>query len=362
MKIKKIPVVLSFLFAASAHAAKDPITVQHSFSSEIYTEAQPVKAFLDDFDKPLESGDSAFTYNTFELGVKHMGVGVGVQSRFDYVLEFDPDTALYTHLEKNDLPFEARNYRYFLKGKQSTSHGVYISYDLELLNKSIVIAPKMTFFQSAHFQDGVVDGTIYSDEVKGALNTEYYFSKDILFKEFTPNEKPSGQGYSLDLAFSWQVNDDLKVSALVKDLMYEVEYEGSGFVKGFTTDIPFTETSDGTISTSPTVQLNTSAYGREVTHTLEHDPRYYVNVYYQYSDRVGFELATRKFNKDTFNQLSINYGFWDHWRTFVGFETHSQAYQIGLANKYFELAFKTDSFDFDSANYVNLSWVLRKDF
>jgi len=362
MKIKKIPVVLPLLFATSAFAAKNPISIHHNFSSEIYTEAQPVKAFLDDFDKPLESGDSAFTYNTFEIGVKHMGVGVGVQSRFDYVLEFDPDTALYTHIEKNDLTFEDRNYRYYLRGKQSTSHGLYISYDLELLNKSIVIVPKMTFFQSAHFQDGVVDGTIYSGEVQGALKTDYYFSKDVLFKEFTPAEKPSGKGYSFDLGFAWQVNDNLRVSALVKDLIYEVEYEGSGFVKGFTTDIPFTENSDGTISTTPTVQLNTSAYGREITHTLEHDPRYYVNLHYQYSDKIGFELATRKFNKDTFNQLSVKYGFWDHWRVFVGAESHSKAVQLGIANKYFELAFKTDSFELDNANYANLSWVLRKDF
>ena len=362
MNIKKIPIILVCLYATHTYAAKDPISVIHNFSSEIYTESQPVKAFLDDFDKPLESGDSAFTYNIFELGVKHMGVGVGVQSRFDYVLEFDPDTALYTHLEKNDLVFEDRNYRYYLKGKQSTSHGLYISYDIELLDKSIIVAPKVTFFQSAHFQDGVGDGTIYSDDVEGALQADYYFSKDVLFKEFTPSEKPSGQGYSFDLAFSWQVNDDFKVSALVKDLVYEAEYEGSGFVKGFTTDIPFTENSDGTISTTPTVQLSTSAYGREVTHVLEHDPRYYVNMNYQYSDRVGFELATRKFNKDTFHQLSVNYSFWDNWRTFVGYESHSQAYRIGISNKYFELAFKTDSFDLDNANYANLSWVLKKDF
>lgn len=362
MKIKKSVLALTFLFAGYAEAAKPPITVQHSFNSEIYTEAQPIKAFLDDFDKPLESGDSAFTFNTSELGVKHMGVGVGVQSRFDYLLEFDPDTALYTHLEKNDLAFDERNYRYYLKGKQSTTHGVYISYDLQLLDKSILIAPKMTFFQSVHFQDGVVDGTVYSDEVKGALTTNYYFSKDVLFKEFTPAEKPKGKGYSFDLQLAWQITETIKVSALIKDLIYEAEYEGAGFVNGFTTDIPFTENNDGTISTSPTVQLNTSAYNREITHTFEHDARYYFNLDYQFNERFAFELASRKYNQDVFNQLTAKYGFWNDWQAFAGFETHSKAYQFGVQNKYFSVSLKTDSFDFANANYVNLSWAIKKDF
>ena len=362
MKIKISPVILSLFVAAHAQAGKHPITVHHSFSSEIYTEAQPVKAFLDEFDKPLETGDNAFTFNTFELGVKHMGVGVGVQSRFDYVLEFDPDTALYTHLEKNDLPFENRNYRYYLEGKQSTTHGVYISYDIELFKKSLIIAPKVTYFQSTHFQDGVIDGTIYSDEVEGALNVDYYFSKDVLFKEFTPATSPQGKGYSFDLGMSWQATGDLNIHVLAKDLFYEAEYEGSGFVKGFTTDIPFQENEDGTLSTSPTVKLNTSSFDREIMHTLERDARYYVNVDYQYNDRIAFQLASRKYHNDAFHQMSASYGFWDHWKTFAGFETHSKAYLIGVENKYFTLSFKTDNFDFDNANYANLSWSIKKDF
>ena len=109
------------------------------FDAEIYTEAQPVQAFVDDFDAPLTSGDSAFTYNIFEVGVGYNNFKIGLQSRFDYVLNFDPDTAKYTHTEKNDLEFEDRFYTYALDGKQATSNGVFVSYDFKFLDKKGVV-------------------------------------------------------------------------------------------------------------------------------------------------------------------------------------------------------------------------------
>ncbi|MGB6141893.1 MAG: hypothetical protein WBG55_16350, partial [Pseudoalteromonas rhizosphaerae] len=113
----------AFLITPISYAAEQ-FQVFTTFDSEVYTEAQPVTAFIDDFDAPLTSGDSAFTYNVFEFGVGYGNFKVGYQSRFDYVLSFDPDTAVYFHTEKNDLPFEDRNYVYYLDGKQSTTNGL----------------------------------------------------------------------------------------------------------------------------------------------------------------------------------------------------------------------------------------------
>ncbi|KZN43039.1 hypothetical protein [Pseudoalteromonas luteoviolacea] len=348
------------LFTASTAFAAD-IELIHSFDSEIYTEAQPVKSFLDEFDHPLTSGDSAFTYNIFELGVKYKGVSLGAQSRYNYVLEFDPDTALFTYLEKNDLPFEKRDYRYLLKGKQSTTHGVFLAYDIDVLGHGLTITPKITYYQSAHFQDAVVDGTVFSDEIKGALETEYYFSRDILFKTFTPEERPQGKGYSFDLAINWQVTEDLFVSLRGLDIVNETKYEGAGFVNGFTTDVPFTEQGDS-IVTEPSIRLRTSAFGQEIEYSFEHDARYYFDVSYRYNNQFSFDLFTRFFNNDTFVQGNVNYYFNDDWKVFTGYETHSKAVEVGIANKYFGASIKTDKLDLDDAYYANVNWFLKLAF
>ncbi|MEI8642482.1 hypothetical protein P4S68_21705 [Pseudoalteromonas sp. Hal099] len=88
-------------------SANNQFQIFTHFDAEIYTEAQPVQAFVDDFDEPIKSGDSAFTYNIFEIGVGYNNFKVGLQSRYDYVLNFDPDTALYTYLEKTIYPLKS---------------------------------------------------------------------------------------------------------------------------------------------------------------------------------------------------------------------------------------------------------------
>ena len=57
-----------------------------------------------------------------------------------------------------------------------------MSYDFKFLESdALSITPKLTVFASAHFQDAQVQGTVYSDEIQGALEVDYYFSKDERF-------------------------------------------------------------------------------------------------------------------------------------------------------------------------------------
>ena len=349
----------AFLITPLSHA-EDKLQIFTTFDSEVYTEAQPVKAFIDDFDAPLTSGDSAFTYNVFEFGVGYGNFKLGFQSRFDYALNFDPDTALYLHTEKNDLPFEDRHYNYYLDGKQATSNGLFLSYDFKFLQAdALTITPKLTIFASTHYQDANVQGQVYSDEIQGALTVDYYFSKDILFKRFTPDENPSGIGYSFDLAAQWKVNQDLTFGVLAQDLFYETEYEQSGYVNGYTTEVPFTENDDGDIVTEPTVRLATSENGNEVTHKFDMPVRIKVYADYRINDLFSTELMVKRFDQDTFSQLKGRMHFWDHWAVIGGYETKSEAFLLGIENDYFGLNIQTDNIDIDKAYYANVNWYVK---
>ena len=352
----------AFLITPLSHA-EDKLQIFTTFDSEVYTEAQPVKAFIDDFDAPLTSGDSAFTYNVFEFGVGYGNFKVGYQSRFDYVLSFDPDTAVYFHTEKNDLPFEDRNYVYYLDGKQSTTNGLFVSYDFKFLDSdALTITPKLTVFASTHFQDINVEGTVYSDEIQGALTVDSYFSKDILFKRFTPDENPSGLGYSVDLAVNWKINQDLTIGLLAQDLLYETEYKKSGFANGYTTELPFTENDDGDIATEPTIRLATSEYGNEVTHKFDMPVRVKVYADYRINDLFSSELMVKQFDQDTFSQLKARMHFWDHWAVIGGYEIKSEAFLLGIENDYFGFNIQTDNLDIDKAYYANVNWYLKLAF
>lgn len=360
MKKKILALGFSTILTSPFIHANNDFQFFSTLDSEVYTEAQPVKAFIDDFDAPLTSGDSAFTYNVFELGVGYGNFKVGYQSRFDYVLSFDPDTARYLHTEKNDLAFEERDYIYDLNGKQSTTNGLFLSYDFKFLESdALSITPKLTVFASTHFQDAHVQGTVYSDEIQGALEVDYFFSKDILFKRFTPDENPSGVGYSLDLAASWDINQDLSVSLLIQDLLYETEYEKSGFVNGYTTEVPFSETADGGIVSQPTIRLSTSELGHEKTHTFEMATRFKAYIDYRLNDKYSTQVRFKRYDKDTFVQLKAAVHFWDHWSAYTGYETNSEAVLVGVENDYLGFTVQTDQLDIDKAYYANVSWYVK---
>ncbi|MAD76702.1 MAG: hypothetical protein CML20_18260 [Rheinheimera sp.] len=350
-------------FISPLSSASNQFQVFSQFDAEIYTEAQPVAAFVDDFDAPLKSGDSAFTYNIFELGVSYSGFKFGFQSRYDYVLNFDPDTALYTHTEKNNLAFEDRFYTYRLDGKQATTNGVFLSYDFNFLqNNSLTITPKVSVFASTHFQDASVNGQVFSDELEGSILVDYSFSKDILFKKFTPENNPKGMGYSFDLFVDWQVGNDFKVGLSIEDLFYKTDYDNSGYVRGQTTDVPFSKDDNGNVVTQPLVSLQTSAFGNTQNRDLEMITRFRVFADYRISERYSTQLTIKNYDKDTFNQLKGRIHFWDHWAVQAGFETKSEAFLIGVESKYFGLNLKTDNLDLDKAYYANVNCYLNINF
>jgi hypothetical protein len=338
------------------------LIVFNTFNSEIYAEAQPIKAFTDDFDKQLTHGDSAFTYNQFEVGVSYKEFKFGMQSRYDYALEFDPDTALYTHIDKNKLQFEQRDYRYYLKAKNATTHGVFISYGYQLDEYNLIIIPKISFLSGKHYQDGKVEGTIFAGESQGKLNVDYYFSKDRLFKSFESNNALTSKGLSLDLDLHWNYSRDIKMGLSIKDLYYRNKFKNSPFVTGFTNDIPFKENEDGNITTQPSVVLNTSENGNDKDHTLVMPMRVYSYLDYRIDNHFSTQISIKKLNDDIFTQAKARWHFFSNWALVGGYEIKSTSWLMAIESKNMGFSFQTDSLDLNKAYYASINWYFNIHF
>ncbi len=336
-------------------AATLPLTIFSTLDSEIYAESQPVKSFIDKFDQPLTKGDSAFTYHQLEVGVTYSAFSFGLQSRYDYVMEFDPDTALYTHTEKNNLEFEDRFYTYDLKAKNATSHGMFFSYKIDLESEKITLTPKLSIFSSKHFQDGDINGEVFADQPQGNFNIDYYFSKDRLFKSFSPQERPKGLGVSLDIAFDWQISEELKFGIAVKDLYYQGKYTDAGYALGRIQDIPFQEDSEGNVTSQPAIILTTSGTGQTKERTLTMPTRYYGYLDYRISPSFSTMLAFRAIEDDRFTAIVGRWHFTPTWALTAGYEDKSEAWQIGIGSKSMGIKLKTDSLDLDQAHYLSFN-------
>jgi hypothetical protein len=361
LKIKHLFYICSFIHF-NTFASTSPFTLFSTLSSEVYAESQPIKSFIDNFDQPLTNGDSAFTYNQFEVGVSYSAFSFGLQSRYDYVMEFDPDTALYTHTEKNNLEFEERFYIYDLKAKNATSHGMFFSYKIDFESQKMTLTPKLSIFSSKHFQDGDINGEVFSDQPQGNFDIDYYFSKDRLFKSFSPQDKPKGLGVSLDIAFDWQISEQLKLGLTVKDLYYKASYSNAGYALGRIQDVPFQEDNTGNVFSEPAIILKTSGNGHTKDHTLTMPARYYAYLDYRISPLFSTELAFRTIKNDKFTSIIGRWHFTSNWAVTAGYEDKSEAWQIGIGSQSIGINFKTDSLDFDKAYYLNFNTYISISF
>jgi len=351
----KLTVLCCSLININVFATSPTVTLFSSINSELYTESQPIKSFIDEFNQPVTHGDSAFTYNQFELGVSYAGFSFGLQSRYDYLMAFDPDTALYTYTEKNDLPFDERFYTYDLNVKNATSHGAFFSYKFELNDSKVTLTPKLSVFSSKHFQDGLIDGEVFADEPQGNFTIDYFFSKDRLFKSFSPQNRPKGLGVSLDLSVDWQVSTVLKLGLAVKDLYYIGSYSNAGYSLGNIQDIPFQEDRDGNVFSAPTINLQTSGNSQTKGHSLTMPARYYGYADYTISPEFSARVTFRAIEQDRFAAVQGRWHFTPNWALMAGYEDKSEAWQVGIGSNSMGINVKTDSLDFDNANYLSFN-------
>ncbi len=346
-------ILCACLFATTAFA-KAKWQISSTLNSDIYTQAQPVKAFADDFDGELRDGDTAFTFNQFDITVKRDALAISVFSRFDYVIKHHPETALYTFEEKNDLPFSKNQYRYNINAVNTTSHGVAASYDFKpFADIPLRVTPRLNVFGSKHFQDGDIVGTLNPNDDSADLTVDYGFSKDRLFKTFSPDERPEGMGVSVDLQLNWQVSPEFLIYFHGKDLLSKVSYKDAGFTIGRTTSEPATVTGEQ-VSKTPAALFNTSFNGNTLDRDVTLPRRYLLGLDYHFNDfaKVGAEVR----HIAGLNLLKGHIGaeFAPNWHAQLGYELETKAISVMLSHTYFRLELASDTFSEDDARYLQL--------
>ncbi|MFT6433364.1 MAG: hypothetical protein ACJAVI_001406 [Candidatus Azotimanducaceae bacterium] len=243
-----------------------------------YSAPVSIDKFANNFDAPLESGDTAFTHNQIEAGVQWNEWRVSYVQRFDYVTSFTEDTALYHHSVKNNIPLATnREYQLLLDVERLTASGLKLGYTWDVrddLSFDIAFAyyNELSGLQSGKaaidgdlepitdqliadaeaILDGVDAGnrdlspllTLVQD-VNAKLLIDYYyddpkFNEPIYAKPVVtgpPNpvisgvdfSEPNGSGYSLDLGVNWQVTEQLNLDLKLFDVVNNFSWENAPY-------------------------------------------------------------------------------------------------------------------------------------
>ncbi len=265
--------------AAASASEESPHTWRVYSNLDVFGYSEPVsiKAFADKFDDSLESGDTAFTHNRFEIGAEYRGVSVALVQRFDYVTEFTEDTALFHHLSKNGVPIDpSRVFDLHLDVERLNATGLKVGYTWDALPEVQLHGAFTWYVDASRLQSGsasvaatedLVDPQLLTDiqavldaqsgssnpdlsaiydlirDVRGGFSIDYAynsprFSEDayrqpVLTGPQNPVitgvdfDAPEGSGYAVDVGVTWQARDDLRLALHVWDAFNEFEWDGA---------------------------------------------------------------------------------------------------------------------------------------
>ncbi|XOV87334.1 MAG: hypothetical protein ACFHX7_20660 [Pseudomonadota bacterium] len=241
-----------------------------------YSEPVSIERFAKDFDEPLKTGDTAFTHNHIELGVRFGEFSLGYVHRFDYVTSFSQDTAIIHHSNKNNIIIsEDREYSLFLDVERLEAKGIKLGYSLQLIPQLRIDIAGTYFNQISQLQSGravaygdlePINDQLQADidavlatvdqgnrdlspllplvaDVNANVLIDYAYDKPK-FDEPTyrkpnitgaPNpvisgvdfSAPSGTGYAFDISFDWQVNEKLRLGLALYDVANKFEWENA---------------------------------------------------------------------------------------------------------------------------------------
>ena len=418
--------LLASALCSHAMAADDKTwTVYSSADFFAYSEPVSIDQFASDFNEDLEDGETAFTHNRIEIGGKWKGLRLGYVHRFDYVTEFTEDTALYHHSEKNNIPLpQNRVYDLLLDVERIEAKGFEVGYEWNFYKGMTVDVSYSYYTDISELQSGSAavlgDLTPFTDQFKtdanAILDNISLANRDLspllslaqsvranLAIDYVYNEpkfgeedyrepvivgaqnapltgvnftEPGGTGYSVDIGFNWQVNDQLNVNLELIDIANEYSWDNAprtittfdlnaflidavNIAQGLV-DGEIVRPND-LIDDHINVQIFNEDYDQELESRYDLEVNYDLNhelELFGWTPSVGVSAGYYKTDTKNFPRVGVNLDQ----MLFLGYDIGGEAITLGYEGKYGFLRLVSDDFGFKEARTFGIAAGLNYSF
>jgi len=330
-----------------------------------HSPAQPIAAFIKDWDEPLTSGKHAYAQGRMALDVRPAGsaISYGLGWRYDYLMEFNQETAnLYWQYQNNQLPNQDQTYPIQLEAKHNERVGANIGFTQQLV-PNWQLTTYANIWRGLHAIEGNALGTLTSqaliesetirnidrlNSIKTDLN--YYYDKPALGEEENLNwypDKPAGYGYSLDVQLTGQLSDKTALSIRGYDVLGRMHWQ----------DMPSTQyVLDYDIDRSTTDKTRGQLLTNDITQTLPW--RAEGSLTHQVNDKWQLGAHGQANDIESLYQLSAGYQI-DHATipiVITGLvEPQTKAIGLAVDTKYGGIKLLTDDLDSEKAKRSEIS-------
>jgi hypothetical protein len=195
---------IACMHAQNAAAWSDQLYLE--IDSYARSEPLAIRALIKDFRGPLSSGHDAHTHNRMEIGSRSGDWQLAYVQRYDYEIKASRDFVEAYHALRNGGQLqEGRRYDLRLQGWHLRNDGLKVLRDFNLSQRVAGARTRLTaggtLMRGLALTDGLLsgDGTgLDVDTLDYAVDVDYFYSRDSLFKREVGG--PSGWGLGLDLA------------------------------------------------------------------------------------------------------------------------------------------------------------------
>lgn len=193
-----------------------------------YAEPVSIQDFTHHWQGRFSGGRHAFLQGRAELTRRDAGQELGLLWRYDYLLDFTPDTAeLYNAYAKGLAPDTGRAYGLGVTARYSEALGVRWSPVFQW-QPGLTVTPGFNLLQGYKLTDGGLGGSarfrqpgFSGADFQGAeLAVDYHYDEPQLYEEklgWHPRN-PDGWGYSLDLRADWRPDDRRSLTLQLYDV------------------------------------------------------------------------------------------------------------------------------------------------
>ena len=321
-----------------------------------YSEPVTIRSALNDWEGGFRNGSSTITHNWLETGVSYKKWKLGILKRYDYEMEFSPDTAEFMYRTKNKQALQTgKTYHLDLKARHSFSDGVSLSRDFNPTeNMSLTIGA--SYLRGRHLTEGTLQGTattLADNDYDFEFGVDYFYSEDSLFDREV--QAPEGQGYSIDLSLIWEPNKDFTTMLTVKDLIGRIYWENAPHTTATATSDVKEYDENGYVVYKP--HLSGVESNKDFTQTLARKITFMAGYQVHQDIQILGKIYHTKAN--TFYQAGAEYLFTDATQLQFLYMHDTNAVTLALKKKDFYFAVTSDSIDFNKAHTfgLNLYWL-----
>jgi hypothetical protein len=365
--LHRILLLAGACLACDLALAEDDWRVFARAESFSFSGGSPVTAYVDFLVGPAPAdGDTAFSRNIIETGMGFKRLEFSLVHRNDYNLYFTQDAAQFAYLNKNrkTIPLGQR-FDVDVWANQYQASGAKLGFSLPLGKKfDLNIAYSHLYASEAvsgymgvdeNGEGGYIsveerqDGNRTVRTLVGDLHSDYFYTDDPLFRSDVSG--PTGQGYAIDLGFSWRISPTLLLEGKVEDLAGEIEWEDMPHIIADATSENFVLQEDGSFNVVPLF----SGFDLRDDFAQDLTRRDSLNLSYKPS-RFAFGYKYDRMSQTMFNRLYLGYYWSKNWGLLLANEVDTGAVELRLALPVGEMFFITDDFDIDNAHTLGFGW------